>query len=109
MGFSFFKTPQHKVFNYQYRYYDERKERRENVKADALREKAKREGTEYHDENWYPGKYIKGKLQENAERNRKTALSQKTIKIIGMLSIAIFFMFLIFFAQNYTVFLQSLR
>ncbi len=109
MGFAFFKTPKHKVFNYQPLYFDERKERRENVKADALREKAKREGTEYKDENYYPGKYIKGKIQESSERNRRHALGVKTIKIIGMLSIAIFFMFLIFFAQNYSVFLQSIR
>ncbi len=109
MGFSFFKTPQHKVFNYQPLYYDERKERRENVRADALREKAQREGTEFKDENYYPGKYIKGKIQENSERNRKHAVSQKTLKIIGMLSIAIFFLFLAYFAQSFVAFMQSVQ
>ena len=32
MGISFFKVPNHRVFHYEPRYWDERKERREMVK-----------------------------------------------------------------------------
>ena len=50
MGISFFKVPNHRVFHYEPRYWDERKERREMVKNETLREKALREGKEWKDE-----------------------------------------------------------
>lgn len=106
---SFFKLPKHKVFNYQPLYYDERKEHRENVKAEVLREKAAREGTEYRDEHYYPGKYISGKMQEELHGNRRNALAQNTVKIIGVISIVIFFLFLFYFADGFLMFLESIR
>ena len=39
MNISFFKTPSHRVFHYEPRYWDERKERREQVRQDALRDR----------------------------------------------------------------------
>ena len=77
MNISFFKTPSHRVFHYEPRYWDERKERREQVRQDALREKALREGN--------------------------------LTRIIGLVSVAIFFAFLIYFAKYFTVFLESMR
>lgn len=106
---SFFKLPKHKVFNYQPLYYDERKERRENVRADALREKARREGTEFRDENYYPGKYISGKMQEELRCNRRNALAQNIVKIIGAISLVVFFIFLFYFADGFLMFLKSIR
>ena len=60
MNISFFKTPEHRVFHYEPRYWDERKEHREQVKNEALREKAMREGKEWKDEAYKPGMYISG-------------------------------------------------
>ena len=69
MNISFFKTPSHRVFHYEPRYWDERKERREQVRQDAL----------------------------------------SLTRIIGLVSVAIFFAFLIYFAKYFTVFLESMR
>ena len=107
MNISFFKTPSHRVFHYEPRYYDERKEHREAVRQEALREKAIREGKEWKDESYQPGKYIKGRLQEQVRNNRRGSLNKT--RIIGLVSVAIFFAFLIYFAKYFTVFLESMR
>lgn len=109
MGISFFKTPKHRVFNYTPLYYDERKEHREKVKEEALREKAIREGKEWKDENYKPGKYLSGTWQEAAQKNRKHALGGSVRKIIGLVTLAIFFVFLFFFAEYFQMFLNSLK
>lgn len=109
MNISFFKTPQHRVFHYEPRYWDERRERREQVRNEALREKAIREGKEWKCESYKPGSYISGRLQEQARNSRRGALNKNLTRIIGLVSVAIFFAFLIYFAKFYTVFLESLR
>ncbi len=107
---SFFKTPKHRVFHYEPRYYDERKEHREMVKREALKEKALREGKELkEDEEYHPGQYISGTLREQLNQNRRHATSESVLRIIGMVSILIFFAFLIFFAKYFTLFLETLR
>lgn len=109
INISFFKTPKHKVFKYTPIYYDERKEHREMVKEEALREKAVKEGCEWKDEGYYPGKYIKGKLQGEVKRQRKHALGESLIKIISIVSLLVFFILLIYFAKNFQIFLQAIR
>ncbi len=109
MNISFFKTPEHRVFHYEPRYGDERKERREHVKNEALKEKALREGKEWKDEAYKPGMYISGRLQEQARNSRRGSLNKNLTRIIGLVSVAIFFAFLIYFAKYYTVFLESMR
>ena len=109
MGISFFKVPNHRVFHYEPRYWDERKERREMVKNETLREKALREGREWKDESYRPGMYISGKFQEQARNNRRGSLSKNLTRIIGLVSVATFLAFLIYFAKYYTVFLESMR
>ena len=81
MGISFFKVPNHRVFHYEPRYWDERKERREMVKNETLREKALREG----------------KLSKNLTR------------IIGLVSVATFLALLYFFAKYATIVLEGIR
>lgn len=109
MNISFFKTPRHRVFHYEPRYWDERKERREQVKNDALREKALREGKEWKDESYRPGMFISGRLQEQARNNRRGSLNKNLTRIIGLVSVLIFFAFLIYFAKYFTVFMESMR
>ena len=103
MNISFFKTPSHRVFHYEPRYWDERKEQ------EALREKALKEGKEWKDESYQPGKYIKGRLQEQARNSRRGSLSKNLTRIIGLVSVAIFLAFLIYFAKYFTVFMESMR
>ena len=117
MNISFFKTPSHRVFHYEPRYWDERKERREQVRQErreqvrqeALREKALKEGKEWKDESYQPGRYIKGRLQEQARNSRRGSLSKNLTRIIGLVSVAIFLAFLIYFAKYFTVFMESMR
>lgn len=109
MKISFFKTPKHRVFNYTPVYYDERKEHREKVKQEALREKAIREGREWRDPDYKPGKYISGAWQEEARKNRKHALGGNLRKYIGLISMIIFFIFLIYFAEYFQSFLEFFK
>ncbi|HIR95840.1 MAG TPA: hypothetical protein IAC05_07420 [Candidatus Coprenecus stercorigallinarum] len=109
MGISFFKVPQHRVFHYEPRYWDERKERREMVKNEALREKALREGKEWRDESYRPGMYISGKFQEQARNSRRSSLNKTLTRIIGLVSVATFIALLYFFAKYATIVLESLR
>ncbi|HIT47950.1 MAG TPA: hypothetical protein IAC34_00445 [Candidatus Coprenecus stercoripullorum] len=109
LNISFFKTPKHRVFTYTPLYYDERKERREQVKDEALREKAMREGREWKDDRYYTGKYIRGKIQEASRNNRRHALGANANKIVGWVSMIIFFIMLIYFAKYFQAFLVSIR
>lgn len=109
MGISFFKVPNHRVFHYEPRYWDERKERREMVKNETLREKALREGREWKDESYKPGMYISGKFQEQARNNRRGSLSKNLTRIIGIVSVATFMALLYFFAKYATIVLEGIR
>ena len=68
-----------------------------------------REGKEWKDEAYKPGMYISGRLQEQARNSRRGSLNKNLTRIIGLVSVAIFFAFLIYFAKYYTVFLESMR
>ena len=109
MGISFFKVPNHRVFHYEPRYWDERKERREMVKNEALREKALREGREWKDESYKPGMYLSGKFQEQARNNRRCTHSNNITRIIGIVSFATFLALLYFFAKYATIVLEGIR
>ena len=109
MNISFFKVPRHRVFHYEPRYWDERKEHREQVRNEALREKALKEGREWKDESYRPGQYISGRLQEQARNSRRGSLSKNQTRLIAMASVAIFLVFLIYFAKYFTVFMESMR
>ncbi len=105
---SFFKTPKHRVFHYEPRYYDERREHREMVRREALREKAVKEGREWKDDSYKPGQYISGKLQEQLHNGRRNSLSNNLTRLIGLVSVGVFLLFLYFFARNFKMFLQLL-
>lgn len=109
LNISFFKTPKHRVFNYTPLYYDERAEHREEVIAEAEREKAEREGRPWKDKHYYPGKNIRGKIRESSAKNRRHAMKDSTSRIIGVVALVIFFILLYYFAEYYTVFLNLIR
>lgn len=104
--FSFFPTPEHKVFNYQPRYYDARKERLEQLyekygktpegmkraeeelaaelaaSGDAEPDSAHSASSEY-----VPGSRIRGAFSRSVEQSRRAEGSQKVKKIITLITI----------------------
>lgn len=102
MGFrlSFFKTPKHRVFNYQPIFYDERKERMQERLEAIEKEKAEKEGRAYHSERYIPGKNIRGKMREARDNNKRHAMSPSLSRVVGLLSVAILFV-LIYYLANY--------
>ena len=44
-----------------------------------------------------------------ARNNRRGAIGKNLTRIIGLVSVAIFFAFLIYFAKYFTIFMESMR
>ncbi|MBR5249693.1 MAG: hypothetical protein IKV28_03790 [Bacteroidales bacterium] len=108
VNFSFFKIPEHRVFNYQPRYYDPRKERREALMKELKKEKAQLEGEAWEDEPYVPGKLIRGKFTEAAAQNRRQPFKPTTMRLITYISLAIFFIFLVFFGDMFVELMNSI-
>lgn len=93
MGLFFFKTPQHRVFNYQPLYYDERKEELEKKIENARR----REKGEY-----VPGESIRGAFGRSGrgryDSPRSSSYGQGR-RIITLLSLVAFMIALVFVAK----------
>ncbi len=83
LNFSFFRTPKHRVFNYQPLYYDERKE--------ALQERiARAKGeSERKNEKYVPGKNIRHNFRKSFYESRKNSSSPAIIRLIVLLSIVV--------------------
>lgn len=109
ISFSFFKVPKHRVFHYEPRYYDERKEHRDAVAREARRQKAVREGKEWKEEGYVPGKNIPGSIQQAVENNRRHPMKPSTMRLVSYITLLIFFIFLFFFGQTFVEFLNLIR
>lgn len=81
LNFSFFKTPKHRVFNYQPLYYDERKEALQDRIAKARVEEQGKE------REYIPGKNIRTNFRKAIYENRKQAGSPMVMRIIVLLSL----------------------
>ena len=92
-NFGFFGTPEHRVFNYRPRYYDEEKE--------ALKEKFGHVDGAMKKDTYVPGSYIKGSLRNG--RYQKTRAVGKAQKIIGMVGLVLFFVVLIMVAKYFAL------
>ena len=97
LNFSFFKTPTHRVFNYQPRHYDPRKEKMQERYDEAAKAKADEEGREWTNERYFPGRNIRGKIRDS--KKRKHAMDAKTRRIVGGISLLLLFVVLYYFAQ----------
>jgi CRISPR/Cas system CSM-associated protein Csm5 (group 7 of RAMP superfamily) len=78
-GFKFWHIPEHRVFHYEPRYYDERKERLEEMykkygktmPGEEIDEMARKEGLiEDKGKRYIPGMYIRGSFRETYESKR---------------------------------------
>ena len=81
IGFSFFKAPKHRVYNYQPLYYDEKKEDMQE-RFDKLHEEEKGKEREYK-----PGKAIRGKLKKAVYESRRQPGSPLLTRFIVLLSL----------------------
>ncbi len=83
---SFFKTPKHRVFNYQPLYYDERKEKLEERIAKARGEEQDRAA------NYVPGKNIRTNFRKAIYDKRKmpgTPLAMRIIILISLVALVV--------------------
>lgn len=90
-NFSFFGTPEHRVFNYKPRYYDPEKE--------ALKEKFGHVDGSREKEPYIPGNYVKGSLRDG--NYQRTRTNGKTQAVIGLISLVLFFVVLIMVTKFY--------
>lgn len=82
LGFSFFKTPRHRVFNYQPLYYDEQKE--------AMKERLERLHMEEGEkkETYRPGRFIRFNMRKSFYNSRSKKGSPTVTRFIIFAAIA---------------------
>ena len=99
-----YKTPKHRVFNYQPLYYDERKERLDNMKKEAEAEAAQKK-------EYVPGANIRGKIKSNVfeykEDNGRSRWMSMVIRVLVVLTIALVLYMLIKFSGLMGILLMS--
>lgn len=90
-GFKFWHIPEHRVFHYEPRYYDERKERLEEIykkygktmPGEEIEAIARREGLDEEKERRYiPGMHIRGSFRRTYEEKRLS--SEKENSAMGI-------------------------
>ena len=96
--FNFFKTPQHKSFEYRPLYYNERKE----AMKDRL---AELENGEDHKKDYKPGQYIKGKIRRTNDKDKKQSSNSILIsRFIIAITLSIFMVALFYVAKYFDYF-----
>lgn len=110
-NFSFFGENSHRQFSYKPRYYDVEKEERrrffgEHPEVDELPEQSElpadgKAGKDAHK----PGRYIAGSFRDG-NYQRVTPGMTRSQKIIGMISLVLVFVVLIYFARFYMLILN---
>ena len=105
-GFKFWHIPEHRVFHYEPRYYDERKERLEEIykkygktlPSKEIEEMARKEGLLEEDKGrrYIPGMHIRGSFRQTYEEKRLSkeketspmSIAKKVILALTMVAIA---------------------
>lgn len=104
---SFFKTPQHKVFHYQPRYWDPQKEALEQRIAAA---KSKKEQQDIEKKARYrPGSTIRGSMQQAMYESRRYPKHQGIIRWVVVLSIVVLLFAVIYFSNLIGVLFDVLK
>ena len=106
---SFFNTPEHRVFNYQPRYYDPHKERLEELYAKygktpegkKLAEAEAREEGIATESHYIPGQSIRGAFRRSVEKNRAQAGNPKIKTIITFITVAAAFVVVYLLAEMF--------
>ncbi len=98
-GFKFWHIPEHRVFHYEPRYYDERKERLEEIykkygktmPGEEIEALARREGlTEEKERRYIPGMHIRGSFRRTYEEKRLSSEKENSaMSIVKKLILAV--------------------
>ncbi len=81
LNFNFFRSTPHRVFNYEYRYYDPKKEAREERIARIQGEDQAKKGV------YVPGRYIRNNMRKNFHGNRSISGNTFLLRIIILLGL----------------------
>lgn len=103
---SFFRTPQHRVFDYKPRYYDPDKEEfQERVEQSRLKyqEEARRE-----DKPYIPGASIRGSFKRNHEQKRAYPKNANLIRWITIVALILIMLAAVYFSNIFSVILDRL-
>jgi len=94
--FNLFGESEHNVFDYKPIYYDKEEEKRRKMfgAVDGTMEKEKKEG------KYQPGSYIRGSMRDGNYQATRSHM-KKTQTIIGLITLLLVFIILIFFAKFY--------
>jgi len=98
LNLSFFRTPKHRVFNYQPLYYDEKKE------AMAERYARVHEDEKGNDVGYIPGRLVRSKLRKAVYGNRRNAGSVLLTRMIIAGSIVVLIFVAYYFAKSFGLF-----
>jgi len=103
LNLGFFNNPKHRVFDYQPRYYDARKEALDEKIQAAHRE---HDGDRSKDRDYISGRNIRGKIQKKLYYNRKQAGSVYFNRIIVFVTLIGLVAVLYYVAKLLGVFFQ---
>ena len=103
LNLGFFNNPKHRVFDYQPRYYDARKEALDEKIQAAHRE---HDGDRSKDRDYMPGKNIRGKIQQKIYYNRRQAGSPLFNRVIVFITLIVFIIVLYYIAKGMGSLLQ---
>ncbi|HOO43237.1 MAG TPA: hypothetical protein P5167_07485 [Bacteroidales bacterium] len=97
---SFFRTPQHRVFNYKPRYWNPEKEAFE----ERIRQSREKVAAEKHNEDkpYVPGGSIRGSFQRRHEVERRYPARQKIIRAIIIISLIVIMIMALYFTQAFS-------
>jgi len=102
LGFSFFKAPKHRVFNYQPRYYDPQKERLKEMQEAADLQTI---------EEQYSTRHLQSRMhkrfQDAMYNNRRSPGNKKIRRIVMLLSLAALLAAIFYFADAIALLLNS--
>ncbi|MEF9986241.1 MAG: hypothetical protein RSC28_04290 [Bacteroidales bacterium] len=91
LNLGMFKTPRHRVFDYQPLYYDERKEALDEKIENARRKKSG---------EYVPGEGIRGSFKRINIDVKRSKSNDPVKRIITLITLAIFMMALVFIARH---------
>ena len=83
LNFSFFRKTPHRVYHYEYRYYDPRKEAMEERLARLHEGEMAKKGI------YVPGRFIRTHMRKNIYGNRKDSGKMFITRIVILLSLAV--------------------
>lgn len=97
---SFFRTPQHRVFNYKPVYWDPEKEAfEERVKKSREKIAATKKN---EDKPYVPGGSIRGSFQKRHEVERRYPARQKLIRAIIVISLIVIMVLAVYLTQGFS-------